>query len=136
MRAIVISLCLSGLVGCGEEGPPTGTVSGIVTIGGEPPTEALRIHFFNSTTGAGSQAPVAEDGLYEISDPFLAGEYRVYFSKFLDPAQLTGAVSTAQEIAKTIPAPYRSESGSPLKKKVAEGENTIDVKIPAAGETP
>lgn len=122
--------CLTVLIGCGEDGPPKGTVSGIVTIGGEPPKEDLRIHFFNSTLGSGSQAKISEEGFYELTSPILVGEYRVYLSKWLDPAKMKGAVSTAEETPTSIPPEYRSEMNSPLTKAVTEGGNSIDIKIP------
>lgn len=49
--AILCGLCLGA--GCGEESPPTGTVSGHLKIGGTAPTEPVRLLFLNALAGTG-----------------------------------------------------------------------------------
>lgn len=118
------------VAGCGDpNAPPMGTVSGTVTVGGQPPTEPFRIVFSNSTTGQGSAGEVEEDGGYELETPLPVGEYQVYFI-MSNKMQSDAPRSTDAEIVKSIPRQYQSES-SPLTEAVAEGSNTIDVDVPA-----
>jgi hypothetical protein len=131
MRIVQAAGCLLLLAttGCGESGPPTGTVSGKVTIGGAAPPEPVVVQYVNSTMGQGGTAITESDGSYELAAPIRVGEYTVYFERKVES---TGAVSTAQEQLSIVPKEYRSEMSSPLKKQVNEGENTIDLEVPKA----
>lgn len=122
-----VTLLLLSAAGCGDPGPPTGTVTGKLTIGGAAPPESVLITFVNSTMGTGGSATTGPDGAFELSEPIRVGEYTVYLSKIVDGS---GPVSTAAERLTMIPKEYSNETSSPLKKEVAEGENTIDVDVP------
>jgi hypothetical protein len=125
-----LGVCLALVVpaGCGPAKPPVGTVKGKVTIGGGPPSERLMVYYINSLIGQGSMSTVDVDGSYALKDPIRPAEYTVYFEKMVSGE---GEVSTGQSIAGTIPAEYRTEVKSPLKKTVAEGANVLDLEIPA-----
>jgi len=127
---IALGLLLPLLAGCGEEGPPMGTVEGKVTIGGSAPPEPIIVNYINTTIGQGGGARTEADGSYELEFPVMVGEYTIYFSKIVESS---GPVSTADEQLKTIPPEYGNEMSSPLKKSVKEGENTIDLELPKAG---
>lgn len=126
-----LSFCLIAAfaAGCGDSGPPKGTVEGKVTIGGAPPTEKAIVYFINSTIGSGGAAQIGEDGSYEINEPMLVGEYTIYFERIVES---DGPVSTAQEQLQAIPREYRTEASSPLKKQVDAGKNEIDIDVPKA----
>lgn len=113
--------------GCGDPGPPTGTVKGKLTIGGQAPSEPVMITFVNSTIGSGGNAQTDAEGAFDIPLPMLVGEHTVYVNKIV---QSEGPVSTNAEILSEIPSKYATEGSSPLRKEVKEGENTIDIDIP------
>ena len=127
LRLTGLCLCLALAAGCGESGPPTGTVSGRLTIGGAAPPEPVLINFINSTIGQGSSATTNPDGTYALAQPLHVGEYTVYFERIVEAS---GPVSTAQEQLSVVPKAYRTEQSSPLKKTVNEGDNTIDLEVP------
>lgn len=126
---VVLSLALLLLVGCGESGPPTGTVSGKLTIGGEVPKEPVRVQFINSMIGQGASATTQADGSYQLNMPIHVAEYTVYFEKLVEA---TGPISASEELLLTVPKTYRTEASSPMKKKVEQGANTIDLEVPAS----
>lgn len=127
LRFSSLLLVLVLLVGCGDPGPPMGTVQGKVTIGGSPPPESILVYYINSTMGQGGLATTEEDGSYAIDTPFKVGEYTIYFQRIVNS---DGPVSTAQEQLTIVPKEYRTEGTSPLKKQIEEGENTIDIDVP------
>lgn len=128
LRHVFVCIAALGLLGCAEKGPPTGTVTGQVTIDGAPPAEPVRVQFVNSLIGQGASAVTGEDGSYELEQPLRVDEYTVYFEKIVDYSQ--GPVSTAQETLSTVPSEYRTENSSPLRKLVNEGPNTINLEVP------
>ncbi len=121
-------MALPLVVGCGPKGPPTGTVSGKLTIGGAAPTEKTRVTFVNNSIGQGAGATVGTDGSYSLETPLPLAEYTAFVSKVLDDIQ--GPVSTAKEQLTTVPREFRSEETSPLKYEVKQGANEINIEIP------
>ena len=127
---MVFSMVACHVVGCGgKSGPPTGTVSGKITIGSEVPKDSIRVFFINSIIGQGSLALVEKDGTYHLEDPLHVAEYTVYFEKLVES---TGEATTKQTQLKSIPKEYGVEATSPLKVKVEEGKNEINLDVPAA----
>ena len=126
---VILTLALLMLVGCGESGPPTGTVSGKVIIGGAAPKEPVRVQFINSIIGQGASATTTADGSYKLDRPVQVAEYTVYFEKLVDASE---QVSAKDELLLTVPRTYRNEASSPMKKKVEKGANTIDLEVPSA----
>jgi hypothetical protein len=130
-RGSCLALALLLAAGCGDSGPPTGTVKGRLTIGGAAPPEPVLIYFINSSVGQGGAARSDAEGQYSLPQPIRVGEYKVYFERIVE--QATGPISTDQEQLKFVPPEYRNEMDSPLKKMVNEGENTIDLDVPSVG---
>lgn len=125
--SMLVGLTIVTTFGCGPAKPPMGTVQGKVLIGGDPPSERLAVYFINSMIGQGSMSPVDVDGSYQLPDPLRPAEYTIYFERLV---VAEGEVSTNQQVAGSIPAAYRSEVSSPMKKTVAEGRNVIDLDVP------
>jgi hypothetical protein len=121
---------LVAVCGCGPKGPPMGTVSGKLTIGGAAPTEPTRVTFINNSIGQGAGGTVGNDGSYSLEAPLPPAEYTVFVSKVL--SDTGGPVSTAKELLMSVPKEFRSEETSPLKHAVKEGKNEINIEIPAA----
>ena len=130
MRNLLLlsTLCLVAATGCGPDGPPMGTVSGKLTIGGEAPKEPTRVTFVNNSIGQGAGATVGNDGSYSLETPLPLAEYKAFVSKVL--GDTGGPVSTAKEMLTTVPKPYRNEDTTPLKFQVKEGANEINIEIP------
>lgn len=131
MKSLASIMCLIvvAAAGCGSGGPPQGTVSGKVTIGGALPPEPVRVSFINSIIGQGAAATTAADGSYRLDHPIHVAEYTVYFEKVVTSS---GPVSTKDETLTAVPKEYRSEASSPLKHSVKQGANTIDLEVPSA----
>lgn len=121
-------LFLFAAAGCGEPGPPTGTVRGKLTIGGAAPPEPVFVSFANSTIGQGGGAVTEADGTYELPEPLRVAEYVVSLERVPDPA--VAEPTNEQRQLTIVPKEYWSPQSSPLKKPVAEGENTIDLDVP------
>ncbi|QDT56802.1 hypothetical protein Pan44_48620 [Caulifigura coniformis] len=128
----VIAVLLLGVViatGCGESGPPVGTVAGKVTIGGAEPKDAVRISFVNNSIGQGAGANVQPDGSYSLEQGLPLAEYTVFLTKI--PVASDGPATTASEVLTSVPKEYRTEEKSPLKFEVKGGANQFDVEAPA-----
>src|SRR5690606_10866483 len=127
----LLSLMMVGMLplvsGCGDDGPPTGTVSGRVLIDGAAPPEPVVVNFINSMIGQGGGATTDSEGWYELEQPLHVAEYTVYFSKIVESQ---GPISTEDERLNIIPREYANEMSSPLKEEVVEGKNTIDFDLP------
>ncbi len=127
MKFVAAGLFALTAIGCGDGGPPTGTVSGKVTIGGAAPSEPIRVQYINSMIGQGASATTDAQGNYKLDQPIHVAEYTVYFEKLVDSSQ---PVSTNAEQLKSVAKEYRTETTSPLKKKIEAGANTIDLDVP------
>ncbi len=128
----LIAVLFLGVVtatGCGESGPPMGTVAGKVTIAGAPAQDAIRVSFVNNSIGQGSGANVKPDGSYSLEQPLPLAEYTVFLTKI--PEASDGPATTASEVLSSVAREYRSEEKSPLKFEVKEGANQFDIDAPA-----
>jgi len=129
----LIAVLLLGVViaaGCGESGPPVGTVAGKVTIGGAAPKDPVRISFVNNSIGQGAGANVQPDGAYSLEQSLPLAEYTIFLTKI--PAASDGPATTASEVLTSVPKEYRTEEKSPLKFEVKGGANEFHVEAPAA----
>ena len=126
---LISLLALTLLLGCGDGGPPMGTVSGKLTIGGTAPKEPVRVQFINSIIGQGASATTTAEGTYALDHPIQVAEYTVYFEKIVDAVE---PISSNAELLRTVPKEYRNEMSSPLKKSIEQGANEIDLEVPGA----
>ncbi|PHS17645.1 MAG: hypothetical protein COA78_02665 [Blastopirellula sp.] len=118
MLLLILTLCL---VGCGDSGPPTGTVEGTITLDGKPYTGASII-VFSIDTGAGSNANLTADGGFKLEDPIPVGSYVAYLAPAYDD---TETEAKPVVIDNTVPSKYWNESETDLKVEVKEGENKV-----------
>ncbi|HCS50999.1 hypothetical protein [uncultured Rubinisphaera sp.] len=126
----VLIFCLS--LGCGAGDPGSAspsknaTVSGKVTSGGQPVTNAV-ISFEKPTFGAwGSE--IGADGTYQVE--LAAGDFKVSVTpKVAATTNMeAGNVPQATE-RKDIPQKYRSASTSEVTTTINEGANTFDLEL-------
>ncbi len=142
---LAVSAAILGFtIGCdGDDGGyqgTTGTVSGVVKIGGKPLTEKATVTFMakegfiatGQTDGSGkftlkykqsSDIPV---GKYAVAVLPVAGTGSSNSEDFMDKE--SGETKVAE--AKTaIPKKVQSPGGSGITKEIKEGEQTIDIEI-------
>lgn len=113
--------------GC-DSGPRTGDVKGTVTFKGAPVREGL-VTYLNPVEGGGAESKIDGEGNYEMKK-VVVGDYLVIVTplveiKDTDPGKSPPA--PVEKPAKDIPVKYRQQGTSPLKAKVAEGKNVIDL---------
>lgn len=145
--AIAGLVFLAGCPGGGYSGP-TGTVSGTVTLGGEPAPQGCTVGFVSdqgftasgrvgaggkyelSVAGKGNAIPVAS---YKVTvTPPAAGEtsdqdYEKMMEESASGAEEPKAKTEPAE--EVIPAKYASTATSGLSFDVQKGPNTIDIKL-------
>lgn len=128
---VLLAVGIASLVGCKDDGPKLGTVSGIVTLEGEPVEGAL-IEFMPST-GRGSISPqrTGSDGYYELQyvvdrKGALIGKHQVQITTSYDDKDVETGVNT--RIKERLPAWYSGPT-SVLEFDVQEGENEANFEL-------
>ncbi len=122
------------LTGCGGGEPdkgPTGTVSGTVTLSGQPLSGGT-IRF-----SADQKTPFGADldgtGKFTIGSPVLTGTYKVtVYPPAIGPSagpdgKMRPAVPSAYK--SNIPANYQTEQTTDMSQTVNEGENTFTIDL-------
>ncbi len=140
-----MGLAVAGLLlgsGCqpGGVSGPTGTVSGKVTLAGQPAPAGCTVTFMMDS-GALAAGQTGPNGAYELKakgkPQVAAGKYKVMvsgapaasmseedYTKMMSP----GGKAPAQK-ASVIPAKYASTTTSGLSFEVKTGANTIDIEL-------
>ena len=135
-RLMAVASCVIGLacVGCGESGPPLGTVSGVVTMDGEPLANAL-VTFTPEAGGRGSIGKTDAGGKYELAfvdgKGALIGNHKVSVTTIKEAAAVTEMSSDSPEYANQgSSADYdKAETKEPIPEKYnTKTELTFDVK--------
>lgn len=142
----ISSAILSGCNGGPRAGGPTGTVTGRVTIGGQPLEEQVVVTFLGQD-GSPATALTAPDGRYELtihtSRSIPVGHYKIGISPYdptesaasapVDPRQVldvkTGASTARTQWNSQVPAKYGNPATSGLEWDVKVGQNSIDIDI-------
>lgn len=118
------------LTGCGSAEIPSGTVSGSVTLEGQP-VESGEISFVSSA-GAAASGPIT-NGQFTLENPLPAGTYSVGVA----PAALTEAPGEGGDAiaapTSSVPAGYHMPGTSGLSQDIQEGPNTITIDLKKAG---
>lgn len=150
LRAVLAAagfVFLSGCPGGGYSGP-TGTVSGTVTLDGEPVPQGCTVAFV-SDQGFAASGQLGAGGKYKLSVAGKGNEIPVATYKVTVTPSATGQMSDQdyekmmQESAsggekpkaeskpaeEVIPAKYSSTATSGLSFNVKKGPNTIDIKL-------
>jgi len=127
----LFSLCGAvALIGCGKAEAPSGTVSGTVTLDGQP-VDSGEISFVSSD-GFAASGPIT-GGQFKLEDPLPVGKYAVGIT----PAALTEAPGeegdTAVAPTSPVPAGYNMPGTSGLTHDVQQGANTMTIDLKASG---
>lgn len=139
-------LCLVS-IGCGPSGPPLGTVSGTVTMDGEPLSSAL-VTFTPAAGGRSSTGKTDASGKYELafvdSKGALIGSHNVSVTTLTEVAASAPVSSDSEEYAKqamgggqsdydsakvTEPIPAKYNTATTLTFEVKPGSNTYDIPL-------
>ena len=125
------------VAGCGQSGPATHSVTGAVTIGGQP-ASALRVDFYPvDPANEVASGNVEAGGKYtlfsgQMGKPgAMAGRYKVVLTPSMaDTSYMDGPSSgPPKEGAVAIPEEYTSVDTTPEEVEVKAGSNTIDIQI-------
>lgn len=130
------------LFGCGDSGPPLGTVSGVVTVNGQP-GKNLRVTFNPTVGGRPSTATTDDQGQYELlfsgttrgamvgehivsimDDPQVMGGTLEKVSEDTYVMKSAGNAEILKQMKNRLPAKYYQDSI--LTAKVEDGENKVD----------
>jgi hypothetical protein len=121
---LLVGACLSiGLLaGCGPQALATGTVSGKVTLQGQPLSAGV-VLFTNAKAGTGASAALDASGNYQLETPLVTGPYDVAIQPppAPPPHEMSKPVPKSQ-----IPDKFRDARTSGLKTTVNPGKNTAD----------
>lgn len=124
MLALGSCFFVSCLIGCGPAGPPSGTISGTVTLNGQPLSAGVVV-FNNTAAGIGADAPLNASGEYRLDTPIPAGPYDVAIQPPPAPPPDQMGQATAQPKS-PIPNKYLDPKTSGLKTTIHAGANTAD----------
>ncbi|WP_145265289.1 carboxypeptidase-like regulatory domain-containing protein [Calycomorphotria hydatis] len=117
--------------GCSEEGPKLGTVSGTVTLDGEPLPNA-QLMFTPRGEGRPSTASTDENGMYKLAytagkKGALTGSHRVSITTAVDQYSDEATGKRVEAVEEKLPAKYHQKSE--LTAEIQEGSNTIDFSL-------
>lgn len=114
-------------VGCGEKPKPTGTLSGTVSFDGENLTTGT-VNLYCNAQGSGTMVRIEPNGAYKTG-PVPVGTYTIAIEKIsLGPDE---EPPEHYDEFPEIPYSYRNMMDSPITVEIAEGENTMDIEVPA-----
>lgn len=116
------AIALSLAIGCSDE-PPTGSVSGTVTLNDQPLGSGIVI-LLDEQTGVGGSAELDASGRYKIAS-IRVGTYQVAVQGPPPPAPHEMADATVPP-APPIPPKFQSAETSGLSVEVEEGKNAAD----------
>ncbi len=137
---LTLILVVSGLLGCGGDGPKTNSVSGKVTIGGKPAPKDTLVTFSPTDDNPESASGRVDDsGNYTLytgasgTAGAVAGKYKVVLSEPQDESYMEGGGQGDPTAAAAkdglVPTEYTSAATSPKEVEVTSGSNTIDIEI-------
>lgn len=126
-RLVLPLIVSAALVGCfGEDGPPVSTISGQVTLDGEPVTVGI-VQFVNEELAVGANGKLDDDGRYFIDTPFLTGTYQVAILPPPPPDPILGGDPPKGPFV--VPKRYTSFETSGFTAELTEGENEFDIPL-------
>lgn len=119
---VLLAVLLLVAGGCADEAPK-GSVSGTVTLDGQPLTSGVVV-LLDEQTGVGASAELDSEGGYQI-ESIATGTYQVGVQEPPAPAphEMTG---TNVGSAPSIPSEFRDPATSGLSVTVEEGKNAAD----------
>ncbi len=119
-------LAVAVVAGCSPS-VPMGTVSGTVTLNGQPYDDAA-VMLLDLDSGQAAGADIQPGGSFKIADPLPVGTYKVYLAP---PSQTEEEAEMAKPITidTSVPDKYWNEASTDVTITVEEGENTAVVEL-------
>lgn len=127
LSGVLAFVCLCGLWGCGSGGP-TGKVSGKVTVGEQPLTEADVILCRGSDGAAIAKASVGPSGEFTFAQQVPVGSYLVQIESAVQEEAPVAGETKAPPKPK-FPAKYQNSRTSGLTAEVKTGDNTFTFEL-------
>ena len=130
---VVLTLLLTGLIGCQPSGPERAAVTGVVELDGKPIEHGAITFIPNGPDGGPTSGAVIENGKYTIplENGAVVGSHRVEIrapkktGKQIPVAPpATSPTGTVDEVIEGVPAKFNTQST--LVQSVESGPNTID----------
>lgn len=133
---LLTMVSMLGVTGCGGKTPPTGYVSGVIKLNGQP-LEGATVEF-TPTTGRSSVAVTDSSGKYVLKytntvDGALIGEHTVRISTGVAGSASNEGGASSAGMPERIPPSYNAQSE--VKADVKSGNNTFDYDIDSGGQT-
>lgn len=121
-----LATALLSFAGCGSSVAPTGTVTGQVTLSGNPLTTGV-VTLINPDQGLGASSEIDASGKYQI-EAVPTGQYQVVIQgpEAPSPEEMDGG---AKIEASPIPPKYRAAETSGLSVEVGKGANQADFEL-------
>ena len=128
---VVLTMVLVGGVGCGSDLPDLGTVTGTVTLDGEPEVEKMiQLRQVGGEGGSTSRGLTDEEGKYELMyDSGVKGAHVGTNEVFVSTQFPDGEMDEGD--VEDIPGAYNGKTV--LKFEVKPGSNTIDLPLKSDG---
>ena len=135
LLAFVLSFTVV-LTGCGGgsgDKTPKGTVSGKVTVGGQPFT-AGAIHFTSvQSVPATFGAEMKAGGMFQVAEPIPTGSYKVSLSSpTVGPIVGPDGVArpaTAKDLKSNVPPKYATAASSDKTVEISKGNNNLTIDL-------
>ncbi len=122
-RGLFLLLVAGSGLGCfGEAKPPSGMVSGQVTLEGTPVTSGSVV-FYSTELGIGSQASINPDGTYTLPNKLQVGEYAISVQG-LEPVPGEPPPEPTK-----VPQKYWQATTSDLTITIVPGNTTYDISL-------
>ena len=132
VACVVWALCACLLAGCGPSKAPSGTVSGKITLEGQPLTAGV-VTLVNSAAGTGASAELDASGNYRIAGELPTGPYEVMIQAPAPPPPLPASpgapLPPTPALKVNIPAKFHDAKTSGLSVTVKAGANTADFSL-------
>jgi len=126
------SLALTCLVlaGCGGSGDatPSGTLTGKVTLNGQPFSEG-QVSVYSPERGIGASAPLDAQGQFTIGERLPAGTYGVAVVPPPEPPPQDENPASAPPVTSNIPQKYRDHQTSGITVEIKEGKNELEIQM-------
>ena len=134
---LTLGLFVAPLIGCGPSGPKTLSVTGKVTIDGQP---AVNVLITFQPVDEGNQAAtgrVGDDGTYTMytgisgTPGVMAGKYKVVLTPdtSADTSYMDGGGAEPDATSGGVPEEWRDATTTPKEVEVSSDNKTIDIEI-------
>jgi hypothetical protein len=121
-------LPLAMFAGCGSSGPNLATVSGRVTLDGDPVSSAM-VMFQPDASGSPSYGATDQDGRYELG--YKRGQQGAMIGRHTVRIEAEKVIAgpNGEPMKRPKPVPSRYSTTSELKREVKPGQNVINFEL-------